>query len=139
MRTLGYGLLLLAISSFMLCALVAALLDVDESRRKPIEAARADLLKVANGLDGEDPTKREPLSTLRVRAERIARLHQLEDVDVVFKLTRRGGVGIGALTKAGHLDSIEFLLNDYATKGTTKDEVVKYADDLQCVGRLTLL
>ena len=110
--------------------------DEDELKlRKATEAARAAVLRFADGY-GEDPTK--PVRDMTKAAAALAKEHSLEATHKLLKPKNKGGIGIGRLIGAGHKDSIELLIRDYAIKGPTRTEVLDYGDEIVKAGRITL-
>src|SRR5262249_2453440 len=64
--------------------------------------------------------------------------HSLEATHKLLKPKNKGGIGIGRLIGAGHKDSIELLIRDYAIRGPTRTEVIDYGDEIVKAGRITL-
>jgi len=71
-------------------------------------------------------------------AMKVAKAHKLEHTMRGFKPKAKGGIGIGTgLTKAGHKDSVELLIIDYAKKAPTAKEVTDYNADLVKAAQIT--
>ena len=73
----------------------------------------------------------------KVDLAKLAKDNKIEPTMKLFKPASKGGVGIGTLKGAGHKDSIELLIRDYAIKPPTKAEVTKYADDIVKAAQIT--
>jgi hypothetical protein len=128
MRTHLTRLAIMSITVIACCSLSLSRADED--------AAREYILRLAQGANPDDPTK---FPTPR-QAEEFAKTHSLASAArVAFKPKSKGGLGIARVTAAGHKDSIELLLRDYVIRPPTRDEVVKYDQDLLQVGRIILV
>ena len=91
--------------------------DDDDKLKEAVAAAKVVIIKNLSGVDGP-------------AAMKLAKDHKMEATMKLFKPKSKGGIGVGSLTSAGHKDSIELLIRDYALKSPTKAEVTKNADDL---------
>jgi hypothetical protein len=138
MRTNLLRLSLGSLAVIACCSLPLSRADEDEDElklKKATEAARVAVLRLADGY-GEDPTK--PVRDMNKEAAALAKEHSLEATHKLLKPKNKGGIGIGRLIGAGHKDSIELLIRDYAIKGPTRTEVLDYGDEIIKAGRITL-
>jgi hypothetical protein len=108
-------------SLFALPLLAAAALAADPNNPVPEhKAAQGAIRALSENLDASD---------LGARAARIVKEHDSCDISSVFAMGPRG-FGIGELKKAGHRDSIERLVQDYARKAPPRAELEQYQADL---------
>ncbi len=105
-------------------------------------------LKKAIAAAGAEVTKhleKAGTSEFDALAPKIARDHKIEATMKLMKPKSKGGLSIGKLVGAGHKDSIELLIRDYAigewagTKGPTKKEVTDCNADLVKAAQVTAL
>ena len=72
------------------------------------------------------------------RARRIVREHDSEHISSVFKIKKKGGLGIGKLTEIANTpDGIGVLMSRLSSRRTiTEAEIEKYADDYRRVAKV---
>jgi len=105
-----------------LCCLTGSSYSADDEDKVAIAKAKEAVLKLTDKAG-------TPAGT--ADATKAAKEHKLEFVMRTFKPKNKGGVGIGmGLVQAGHKDSIELLIIDYAKKTPPKGEVDKNTADL---------
>jgi hypothetical protein len=110
-----------AVLALALCGTAnLCLADDDEDAAKLKEAMAAAKKVVMANLNGITPAV----------ADKLAKEHKIDATMKLMKPVSKNGISIGTLTKAGHKDSIELLIRDYAITPPTKAEVEKYNDDL---------
>jgi hypothetical protein len=99
---------------------LAALAAAQDVTKSPEKLAQEDIVRLGYNLDGKDVAE---------RAQKIVKDHDSCDISSVFKMGPRG-LGIGELTKAGHRNSVERLVQDYTRKAPPQAELEKYQPDL---------
>lgn len=92
-------------------------------------AAQGEILRLGDNLNAAD---------VALRAERIVKSHDSEDISSVFKLKRQGGLGIGKLTEVDAIpDGIGRLMQKLGNrKSITEAEIDKYSADYLRVAKV---
>jgi len=90
--------------------------------------AQAAIVNLSDRLDASNTSE---------MAKKIVAEHQSPDISSIFAPRHRGGLGIGMATKAGHRDSIDALIRDFAHKKTTTEaELEEYYSDYLRVAKV---
>jgi len=95
----------------------------DDDDKPKIVAAGKSVLQLLDKMDGQDFDKQDNKLEYAMKG--------------AFRPKSKGGVGIGELKNAGHKDSIELLIMDYAKKAPTNMEVMKYNADMVKAAQIT--
>ena len=115
----------LAVAVLGATAVLAAQAQQPRPRKSPTVAA---ILKLADTLETAD---------VPARARQIVEELDACDMPVIFTKVQRGGAGIGSAAQAGHPDSIEGLVGDWAgKKPPTKQELTAHQKDLIRTARI---
>src|SRR5262245_3265498 len=122
----------LLIRSLVLLSMALGLASLPAAQREDHwpahRAAQRDIVALSDNLNDPD---------VAIMARNIVSDHDSEDISSVFAMReQRGGLGIGSLVKAGHRDSIERLILDYARKAPSKEELDTYQTDLDRTARV---
>jgi hypothetical protein len=95
----------------------------------PERAAQRDILALADNLDHPDAA---------IMAQNIVTTHDSCSISSVFAVRERGGLGIGSLAKVHQRNSVERLVNDYARKPPSREELETHQADLDRTARTIL-
>jgi hypothetical protein len=109
----------------LLLTLTALSAGQDTSKPNYTPAVK-DIVALSQNLEARDVTE---------RAARIVKEHDSCDISTIFRPGPRGP-GIGALAKAGHRNSIEALVKDYAKKAPTAEELEQNQFDLMRTAKI---
>ena len=119
------------LGTLALCLCVALSATAQQTTPKPtVNPSVAAVLRLADSLDQPDVAR---------RAKRLVEEFDPCDLSLVFTLKRPrgGGVGIGSAIKAGHPNSIDSLVRNWAgPRPPTKEELQAHHTDLLRVARV---
>jgi hypothetical protein len=132
-----------AVLAVALCGITVSGRGADDDDDPDVKA-----LKMAIAAAGAEITKhldKAGTSEFEALAPKIAMQHKIEATMKLMKPKSKGGISIGKLVSAGHKDSIELLIRDYAigewagAKGPTKKEVTDCNADLVKAAQVTAI